>query len=119
MTISLTIDQIAQLCWDNYYKTEVTSPNTIDTYLGEVYNDPDNSRFDNLSEALYDDIRDLLHNGNQEDLLGTDMNGQQADDIAQWLHDGWNDDPNPLIQLSDALARKMLAHETTTGPKED
>lgn len=108
-TTSLTPAEIAQLCWDNYYKTEVTSPNTVDSYIEDGGNgDTHDNTFDNLTQTLYDDIRDLLHNGNQEDLFGTGLNGQLADDITQALHDGWNADPDPLDQLCDALAALML-----------
>lgn len=104
----LTTEQVAQLCWDNYYKTEATSPNTVDSYIDGGGYDREDTTFGNLTEALYDDIRDLLHNGNQEDLFGTALNGQQADDLAQALHDGWSDDPDPLDLLCDALAALML-----------
>lgn len=111
----MNTDQMAQLAFDNYYKTEVTSPNTIQTYIDGGDYDRHSSTEENLIDALYDDIRDLLHNGNQEDLFG---DTPEADDIAQQLHDGWNSDPDPLEQLCRALATLMMAH-ATTGPKED
>jgi hypothetical protein len=117
-----TAAQVAQLCWNSYYRTELTGVSAINEYLtgeGVDYTDHDNT-FDNLVDALYDDIRDLLHNGNQEDLFGSTITPNEADKLAELLHDGWQHDPNPLEQLCEELAKLVLATIiTTTGPKED
>ena len=103
---TMPTDAVAKLCWDHYYKTELDNVQKIHDYL-KGYDRHDNT-FENLTEALYDDIRDLLHNGNQEDLFGPMDDGTTADKLADELHDGWANDPDPLDQLCEALSRIAL-----------
>lgn len=111
-----TIDEIAKLCWDNYYESELTGLDAIDKYLQGGRDEHDNT-FDNLVELLYDDIRDLLHNGNDEDLFGS-LDDTEA--LSTFLHDSWMRDPNPLELVCEQLAHKALATlNTTDSTKED
>ena len=103
---TLTTDQIAQICWDNYYKSDLTGITAITEYLDGW--DEHDTTFDNFVDALHLDIRDLLHNGNQEDLFGPDMTAEETDELSTYLHDGWEHDPDPLELVCEAIARLSL-----------
>lgn len=85
-------DDTARRIFDEYYHTEPLS----------VYTDTIPDDFDSLDEVLAADIRDLLHNGNDED-LGLNPDDSHDEAISLALHD----DFEYLTAVSLSLAALM------------
>lgn len=88
------LDALAQRAFDTYYRNEKLSD-----YLDEDYT---------LDEVIYDDIHDLLHNGNQEDLFGLQYDPEQLDELALQLHDHTTE---LLSHLAPLIANLMINKE--------
>lgn len=70
MTTMTDLNRLAELATDNYYAYDITDENTLFEYL-EDFGLPLNEEetvHSRLTRALSADIKDLLHNGNDEDL---------------------------------------------------
>ena len=101
--MTLDLDHLATLAFNNYYATELNTADAIREYAAFVDYEND-SDFGRLVDALADDIRDLLHNSNGEDLFGP------LDDLettSEQLHDGWKDDT--LFTFCTNIARLAYA----------
>ena len=101
--MTLDLDRLATLAFNNYYATELNTADAVREYAASV-NYENDSDFGRLVDALADDIHDLLHNGNGEDLFGP---LDDLDDITHQLHDGWTDDN--MFTLCTNIARIAYA----------
>ena len=73
---------IARTIYENYFDSQ-SELDAYRTHLTEEGTFPDDwSWTDKLISSLAEDIRDLLHNGNDEDILGPDSD----DELARRLH---------------------------------
>lgn len=97
------------LIWNTYYQHQLGDSKAISDYLDGYEPDPDSA--DPLIDAIYEDIRDLLHNGNSEELWGSYFTDEADEDAyIATLHDGWRLTPDPLMELSTALALRARSN---------
>ena len=93
-------DKLAERAIDRYYDDDIVDENTLDEFI-EYREYPDDwTKEDRLTQAIGDDIHDLLKNGNDEDL-------SWEEDEVEALRDG--DYYDTLDKISRLIAQKLLA----------
>lgn len=95
------IPALSEYIISNYY-------NTVDDAqaLRDIVNDPDIG-YDTLADVISMDIRDLLHNGNVDELFDTEhLTEDEVDALATRFHD----DFDQLDELSEFLATLINTH---------
>lgn len=74
---------VAKTIYEKYYD-ESGQRTAYRIYIAEMSWPDDYSWSDKVIESLTDDIRDLLHNGNSEDILTEELD---TDELTEKLHD--------------------------------
>lgn len=102
MTTTLSLNRLAGLAYDNYYASEINDENTLHEYIENAFTPEmqEKTTHTRLTQALNEDIHDLLNNGNDEDL------GWSEEDTES-LRDG--DYYDNLSRLSSLLAAKIIS----------
>jgi hypothetical protein len=107
---TLDYDKLAERAIDRYYDDDIYDHDTLSQYIEEAQLPPKDNQtmVDKLTDALGYDIKDLLDNGNDEDLAWS-----EAD--VEALRDG--DYYDNLHKVCSLIASKLIAR--IYGQKDD